>query len=252
MRNNQYATCSIEISRNVELDKFAFDQPGRRISRARSVQNEMPLPEIAEAPRRPLLDMQKIRSILKNPIDKPRSIFLRRNSMSAVRFTDNANDIAAPVSSAQTGTLDSHARDDQPLIDLSNVQNDQHSNSVQPPVIMQPTQVCQPNLLADELNPLTVELSNAQCSKRRPVPDLIHYGHLSQSTKSNESTSVQWSNRRPIPNLIRTNPSSQSENIKSTSSMQNLLVYQDSSDDSNDSISEYFRGPLSISKNQET
>lgn len=76
--------CHVKIQRNSKLDGLAFTQPARRLARIRSVPNmAQSVPMVLPRQQTPNIDLTKIRSILKNPIGKPRAIFARRKSMPA-------------------------------------------------------------------------------------------------------------------------------------------------------------------------
>lgn len=109
MRNAQYSFCEVRIPRNYDLDKLALLKPKKCIARCLST-NRLPEPELGAEenpvnPKNAALDMEKVRSILKKPVDKPASIFGRRRSLGAhVKFNvSNTVNIFNREDSTQNG-----------------------------------------------------------------------------------------------------------------------------------------------------
>lgn len=97
LENHKYdKMCRIKICRRPVLDGLALQRPmARRITRHRSMQNlsrqtppqNLLRPKPAQNQLAPVLDMSKIRSILKKPSDKAQNIFCRRKSMPDLKVT---------------------------------------------------------------------------------------------------------------------------------------------------------------------
>lgn len=105
-------------------------RPARRIHRSRSVQNLQNNQQLSPPSRStpPQLDMQKVRSILKNPVGKSRTIFGRSKSVSGIRVTF---DLPATTND---NNIHTNQQDNQLLIDFSDnnkehLQPNQNSNA---------------------------------------------------------------------------------------------------------------------------
>lgn len=234
LREGSVKICKVIIPRNIGLDKIALEQPGRRLQRSQSVQNLSPVSTTI----RPQLDLPKIRSILVNPIGKPRRIsFGRRKSISGrIQFDlppqspeNNENTNMLPNVDLST---DAQQSDDAPLIDLlsdedagsGNVSSNMNTifnvnELLQPLTTSQPdkqtTQTEENQTVVDEFDPLktTCDANDSEtdwstffetftqnnvCSYR-PVPQLLPIN----SVVGNKSPSP--ATRRPVPQLLPIN-----------------------------------------------
>lgn len=185
LREGNGRICKVRIPRNNPLDRIAFAKPGKRIQRTRSVQNlqsDSPPSNIS----RPIvaqLDISKIRSILLNPIGKPRRIsFGRRKSMPS-RVTFDLSNPDPP----QCNEVDlTSQQDNSPLIDFStdeNValnQNGMANSTSTTGELLQPS--IAPSTIAPRTNKQTVPTKTNQNSI------LDEFDPLMASTDANEST----------------------------------------------------------------
>lgn len=107
LQSNQYhQICRVKIPRIEALDLLAFSLVSGRITRHKSIPNLADTDDhsILQSPSAPNLDLNKIRSILKNPIGKPRSIINRRQSMPArVVFSESVTEYEIPRNETSQG-----------------------------------------------------------------------------------------------------------------------------------------------------
>lgn len=124
LQNAQYKKVCVKISRNNKLDEIAMLQSNRRcLQRSRSTHTLRHLSPV-QPQRRQSMDLSKVRSILKIPNDKPRSLFGRRKTVTFLA-QDNlpcANSKTNNQSSQDNeNPVSSNSKDDELLIDFSDV-----------------------------------------------------------------------------------------------------------------------------------
>lgn len=213
MRNERYTPCHVKIPRNISLDKLALSKPGRRIQRCQSMPRNKPVsPEASTSQSNPVINMQKVRSILKNPIDKPRGLLARRKSMTArveftqpeIRFFDVEAEADNNTTQNDEETVNVVSTSDEPLIDFADIETNHDTSIVQPSYVMG-------NLIEPTI--ATQSDSNSQSSEVNDQNDILidEFDPLSSPTTQNATNdssnaenslrSLDWSLfQTPIPN----------------------------------------------------
>lgn len=241
LENHRYnKICRVKICRHTALDKQALARPTTaRIRRHRSMHN-LSHPPPSSSPRKqphPVLDMAKIRSILKKTIDKPQNSFARRKSMSNVTFaatnqtysptmvSDN-EDVMTPTprqsKMANTNSGKSFRKKPRTLfsrVDLlikqDNVYSDSSPNVTSINTSCGTAQVTQLTTPPSTLPALVQSLSTSQATliqdvslgssttSQRPLPALIPIGSIPQTTPRSEvSSTISTTPKRSLSTLI--------------------------------------------------